>query len=174
MGIKMPFWGMWFKMQIRSFNSVWNGITKHVIQNAILVEAMLPTLSFNPDSCFPPQGWKARWRVGRGKTKNTRTTRLGLYCMFAYCRRGPTASKPSLWTESQSVRNMPSAARIQLCPMSAYSSCCGCATLPHTTIGLVGERRSSRKRFVFSFPTFHSRVRHPVQDFRLPSEVTSL
>jgi hypothetical protein len=31
----MPFQGMWFKMQIKPFNSVQNGITKHVIQNGI-------------------------------------------------------------------------------------------------------------------------------------------
>jgi hypothetical protein len=31
----MPVWGMWFKMRIEPFNSVQNGITKHVIQNAI-------------------------------------------------------------------------------------------------------------------------------------------
>jgi hypothetical protein len=31
----MAFQGMWFKMQIKPFNSVQNAITKHVIQNAI-------------------------------------------------------------------------------------------------------------------------------------------
>jgi hypothetical protein len=31
----MPFRGMWFKMQIKPFNSVQNAIMKHVIQNAL-------------------------------------------------------------------------------------------------------------------------------------------
>jgi hypothetical protein len=31
----MPFRAMWFKIRIKPFNSVQNGIMKHVIQNAI-------------------------------------------------------------------------------------------------------------------------------------------